>query len=148
MSSRLIELDLAEVSLLLEWKSGVIYRNQVGGNVCYPAEMEGVFVPLDVDDGKSLALQSLPYQSGGIGVSEEIGREIHRLLQASLQTNCISVDFSRLSESWEAWIHVIVDSPEEEKTSVFTSITMKSKHFGPVYGFGRVRGVLTWANSD
>jgi len=54
-------------------------------------------------------------------------------------TAFVTVDRARLSESQEAWVFVLVDSPAEgepESSDI------------PLYGFGRTRGVLTWVNSD
>lgn len=135
---KFIELDLREISLILEWKSGVVYRNQVGGYICYRAEMEGILVPLDFYDDAASGIESLPYPSMAKGISEEIGAAIDQILQSNPETKFISVDFSKLEESWEAWVYVVIDSPPQTD----------GKYFGPVYGFGRANGVLTWANSD
>ncbi len=36
-----------ELMLLLDYPSGVIYQNQVGGNVCWQEELEGILAPID-----------------------------------------------------------------------------------------------------
>ncbi|TLU67238.1 hypothetical protein FE810_02850 [Thalassotalea litorea] len=48
------------------------------------------------------------------------------------ETTAIHVDSSKISDSYEAWVHVIV---EENNFSDFS-------------GFGEFKGVLTWCNSD
>lgn len=141
---QIIDLDLREISLLLEWNSGVVYRNQVGGHVCYRAEMEGVLVPLDFYADVTSQIESLPYSSMAQGITEEIGVAIDRLLQGNPETQFVSVDFSRLKESWEAWVYVVIDSPPRTDAA----IKKHAGYFGPIYGFGSTKGVLTWANSD
>lgn len=146
--NKVVVLYLSEIALLVSWKSGVTYRDQVGGHVCYQAEMEGILVPLDFNENIEQAIEFLPYPSVRKGISKEIGMAIDAFLKSSISANFISVDFSRLEESWEAWIYVNVDSPSLEEGVDSRMNNINPLPYRPVYGFGRSYGVLTWANSD
>lgn len=126
-----------ELWLILDYASGVKYGNQAGGVMCYQGVLEGVLAPLGVDRGGSDRVMGLPYPGAVDGISAEIADVIDAVLAAAPHTAFVTVDRSRLHESWEAWVHVIIDSPDGGDAGK-----------GSVHGFGRTRGVLTWPNSD
>lgn len=143
MPRKLITLkDIPQAMIIAEHPSGVVYRNQVGGVVCWQAEVEGVLAPLDVSDDVADRIAAYPYPSGREGITEEIADTIDALLTSEPGAKHLTVDRARLAESWEAWIYVLIDSPEYNEPS------LSEPYFGPFYGFGKAKGVLTWRNSD
>lgn len=131
-----------ELMLIVECSSGVRYENQVGGVVCWRGEQEGVLAPLDVARSTVEAIQNCPYPQGAQGISPEIADMIDALLAAESRARTLKVDRARLHESWEAWIYIVIDSPRT------TMRDINDDYHGSIYGFGLVRGVLTWQNSD
>ncbi|WP_437926235.1 DUF6210 family protein [Sorangium sp. So ce291] len=131
-----------EIMLVVEHPSGVVYQNQVGGVVCWQAEMEGVLSPLDVSAGAAQRIQDCPYLSGREGITAEVADAIDALLASEPGARFLKVDRARLGQSWEAWVYVLIDSPESSATDA------AGVYHGPIYGFGGARGVLTWPNSD
>jgi hypothetical protein len=131
-----------ELMLIIECSSGVLYENQVGGVVCFPGEQEGVLAPVDVGRAALEAIQNLPYPQGKEGIGAEIADAIDTLLAAEPGARMMKVDRQRLHESWEAWIYVLLDTPRTTLRSI------GSGYHGSAHGFGSVRGVLTWPNSD
>jgi hypothetical protein len=141
--------DLAEPMLVVECPSGVVYMNQVGGNVCWWPELEGVLAPLGMDSEPQEKLAHLPYPNGREGISVEIADAVDELLASARGTQFIRVDRSRLSECWEAWIYVVLDTPVTGECRVEEATTQAGcSYYGEVFGFGAARGVLTWPNSD
>lgn len=128
--------------LIIEHDSGVVYENQVGGNICWPGMQEGVLAPVEVGPLTQEKIEVLPYPNGAAGISVEIADELDTLLASENTTRFLSVDRSRLHECWEAWIYVIISAPPGQ------SVSPGEKYFGPAYGFGIKRAVLTWINSD
>lgn len=132
-----------EVMLVIDERSGVFYQNQVGGNVCAQEELEGVLAPVELDAESVELIAHLPYVNRK-GISDEIADAIDRVLAAvqtkrAIKADVVRVDRSRLQDSWEAWVYVVVDSPENITDDNF---------FDSWLGFGTTRGVLTWPNSD
>lgn len=131
-----------ELMLIVEYRSGVRYLNQVGGVVCAKEEQEGVLAPVDVARPTLEAIQNCPYPQGAQGISPEIADTIDALLASETRARMLKVDRSRLHESWEAWVYVRIDAPFKNVMS------LNDNYYGSVYGFGPARGVLTWQNSD
>ncbi|WP_437951053.1 DUF6210 family protein [Sorangium sp. So ce296] len=131
-----------EIMLVVEHPSGVVYQNQVGGVVCWQAELEGVLSPLDLSDETAQRIQNCPYPSGREGITDEVADTIDALLASEPGARFLKVDRARLGHSWEAWVYVLVDSPDSSASDV------AGTYFGPIRGFGSARGVLTWPNSD
>jgi hypothetical protein len=65
------------------------------------------------------------------------------LLASEPRAHCLRVDRERLDASQEAWIYVLVASPDSSHPDC-----VKEPYLGWTYGFGAARGVLTWINSD
>lgn len=131
-----------ELLLIVEHPSGVVYQNQVGGVTCGQAELQGVLAPLDASAEAVHRIESCPYPAARDGISAEIADTIDQVLAAEPALHFLKVDRARLDECLEAWVHVKIDSPESDVP------TLQGPYFGPVYGFGSVKGVLTWPNSD
>lgn len=143
MATKLILLyDIPGPMFIVQCPSGVIYRNQVGGLATYQEELEGVLSPLDLSDDIEGQLEAFPYPQGRRGITVAIADAIDALLASRPGANFLKVDRARLSECWEAWVHVLIDTPERDEQS------LSGPYFGPVYGFGTTTGVLTWPNSD
>lgn len=128
--------------LIVEHASGVQYQNQVNGVVNWQGEIEGVLAPLRVPLEVAEHLAALPYPQGIGGISSEIADSIDSLMSSTNTTNFLKVDRAQLGESCEAWIYVLIESPEHGQWK------QDGGYFGSVYGFGPTRGVLTWPNSD
>lgn len=106
-----------EVMLVLEHASGVTYENQVGGVVCCRAELEGVLVPIDLHSDAVQQIMDLPYDAG-LGISGELADAIDRALAASPGARYLTVDRTRLAESYEAWVFVVADIPESSENQL------------------------------
>src|ERR1041385_5697651 len=143
MASKLIVLyDLPDdIMLIVEHPSGVRYLNQVGGVTCWQAEMEGVLAPVDTSPDVKERLQNFSYP-GRPGISDQDADTLDGLLASFPGTSFLKVDRTRMNESWEAWVYVLVESPERAEP------TLSGPYFGPLHGFGAAKGVLTWPNSD
>jgi hypothetical protein len=139
------------LGLIVEWPSGVVFSNQTGGTTCLQPEFEGVFVPLRNDcqlPGERLLspetelvayFEGPKHRGAGAirGLDEGDVQFIGSVLAKWRLGAFIAVDSSRLAESHEAWVHVIVGADDRaHELSLF--------EFAP---YPR-RGVLTWSNSD
>jgi hypothetical protein len=148
MSKHVLLYDMEQVMLLIEDPDGVVYQNQVGGVVCWQAELKGILAPLEVTPEDTDRIMSLPYPSGIQGITIEIADAIDEILARSSLTSFLKVDRTRLEESWEAWVHVLIDTPSGDALVDPGAPLHFNMYTGPLYGFGRCRGVLTWPNSD
>lgn len=152
--SRIIELwESVGLGLIIEYPSGIIYSNQTGGTSTLHPELEGVFVPLrndvEVKEPKLVGTQNdlLHYFEGpkhrGTGATSGLDLADADFIQAVLERYClgdiVTVDRSRLRESHEAWVRVIVEREEQNQHDLRIF-----RGFGP---YPRP-GVLTWSNSD
>ncbi len=148
----LIELwDAVGMGLVIEWPSGVLYSNQTGGTSCLQPRIEGVFVPLRNDcelDGHRLIspeAELIEYFEGprhqGAGATRGLSVGDAGFIDSVLvrwRLCPVKVDLSRLSDSHEAWVHVILEGASSEETEL---------PFHDFHSYPR-RGILTWSNSD
>jgi hypothetical protein len=137
----LIRLHDAGLGLIIEHPSGVFFTNQTRGVCCDHPEIEGVFVPLDAEASwlrLNAHFEGPKYRGTGAmhGLDEEDAVFIESVLRDGRIGVPVMVDRSRLDDSHEAWVHVLI----EGETEPFPTIS----GFGP---YPR-RGVLTWPNSD
>jgi hypothetical protein len=132
-----------EAMLIIEHASGVVYQNQVGGTACWQAEQEGILAPLELWPETKKRIFELQFIPGAQGITLDFADALDALLAGEPTSAAVRVDRARLGECWEAWIYVTVDSPVSAEPLV-----VWRDYPGSVLGFGRVRGVLTWPNSD
>ena len=152
--SKVIQLsESVGLGLIIEYPTGVVYSNQTGGTCCLQSQLEGAWVPLRNDvhteDQRFVSpendlceyFEEEKYQGTGAvgGIDVEDADFLDNLLQRYNLTDLIWVDRSRLSESHEAWIYVLIQGEEsgDQTSRIFTN-------FGP---YPR-SGVITWSNSD
>lgn len=144
------------LGLILLCSSGVAYTNQTGGLYCTHPSAEGVFMPI----GTGAQQAALAHVFGGGASSAIDAREadlIDEVLSRSDDTNILSVDRERLTDSHEAWVFVTV-APHPSRYPrlplVGSAETYADPHspirqsFSPIFGFGGARGILTWPNRD
>ena len=129
-----------EVMLVINHASSIKYQNQVGGVVCAIERLEGVLASLAVGAEDIERIMNLPYSQGAEGINTEIADTIDAVLSSDPRTAFVKVDRARLDESWEAWVYVLIETPE--------GTDPVPGYSGSVYGFGSTKGVLTWPNSD
>jgi len=128
--------DFPDLGLIVKAATNVIYTNQTGGFACWHPEVEGFLVPLRTH----LGLRGLnALQSACIGCDDGLNSETADALEsmlARLGFKGIRVDRSKLAESWESWIHVILSG------ELGFDVPLE----GPRPE--RLEAVLTWPNSD
>lgn len=136
--------DAVGMGIIIQYPTGVIYCNQVGGSACLQMELEGIYLPVGNDiEVPSKALLSPeneltayfnskdPDGASGLLRSED-EKPINTIL-SKYQCDFIKVDPDRLNLSYEAWIYISITP---ENNSLMT-------------GFSEcLTGILTWNNSD
>ena len=126
-----------DLGLIVKAPTGVIYSNKSGGFECLHPEMEGFFVPVRTCFGmrELYGLQTLRWTigDGDVGIDEETAERLDWMLSQK-GLDCIRADRSKLAESWQAWVHVIIAGA--------------MGHAVPVEGTRpeTLKGVLTWPN--
>ncbi|MGK3996973.1 DUF6210 family protein [Sorangium sp. So ce1024] len=136
----LVRLHDAGLGIIIQHPSGVLYTNQTCGHCCLQPELEGVYVPFDAEESwlRLNAYFEGP-RYGGTGAMHGLDDEDAAFIESVLRDGRVGVplvvDRSRLKESHEAWVHVLIEGEES---------------FSLASGFGPYprRGVLTWPNSD
>ena len=144
---------ISHVGLIILRKSGVIYSNQVGGYHCFHPEVEGVFYPLNiyhyakdirdkVKDGEDLyellyedldrviGLNSRYHGWCDNGISAKDADKLDDIFK--MYELPFMVDRTRLTESMEAWVYVIITG---EKKGFFE-------------GFVGEKAIFVYPNSD
>lgn len=145
--------DATGAGLIICCESGVRISNQTGGTSCLQPEVEGIFVPLRneylPEEGTLRSIEEdLTQWFGGskhggsgatLGLDQEDADFIEGLLHRSRLSPAVSVDHSRLRDSHEAWVHVIIHGDETAETDLAL--------FSGFAPYPR-SGILTWSNSD
>lgn len=147
-SKRIILYDLEEPMLLISAKSGVLYQNQAGGNLCYQMELEGVLMPLGISTANSSSIEKLNFSSEKKGISRDVADAIDDILSSETETKFLRVDRERMHESMEAWIYVRVTSSQGDFSTIESALLTHNTPLSYSFGFGLCSGVLTWPNSD
>jgi len=129
-----------EVMLVLAHPTGVFYKNQVAGYACRQEELEGVLASVDFSDAQTERIMTFEYPNGG--VDNGVADQLDQVLSSSSRSRFIRVDRSRVADSFEAWVYVVVETPPDEPPPG------RGDYHGSIYGFGAAKGVLTWHNSD
>jgi hypothetical protein len=141
--------DAVGAGLIVELPTGVVYSNQTGGFTCLQRSAEGAFIPIRNDhsywelispERKLLAHFEGP-KHRGTGATQGLDLEdadaIDGILAEFRLAELVRVDRSRLSESHEAWVRVLMIGEESGETKLFQDL-------GP---YPRA-AILTWSNSD
>jgi hypothetical protein len=155
----------AGTGLIIKCATGIAYTNQSCGHHCLHPEQEGAFVPV----GNDVALPSreliskeyeltayfegAPWHGSGAatGLTEADADFIDRILADRPDLRQIRVDRSRLTESHEAWVHVLVNEEEGPMVgSIGADMTHVLQRLTTISGFGPfpLEAILTWNNSD
>lgn len=135
-----IELSsLTQTVLVIPGNTGMVYTNQVGGTECDQPEMEGGIVPIEYDIQIENPLNSLTFKlcelfpEGNPGIIDQVCAEnIQKLLDASPFTKGVEVNWNKLKQSKESWLHVTV------KGTLDDTIDLENVN----------EAILTWPNSD
>jgi len=136
-----LENVLAEMVLIVEHSSDVKYRNSVG-ELERHAEMEGILVPLGTYAEDCERIRSCMPHLSSPGISKEVADMLDSILASTVTAKMLTVDRGRQHDSWNRWLHVLVDSPKSTVVELYPTYT------GAAYGFGRVSGVLTWTDNN
>ena len=129
---------LSGAALILPQKTGVVYTNQVNGSACFERELEGVLIPLNNDclpsNHNELLERYLARFFKDIDSNFDINQmeRFNKLLWNFPETTSIRVDPTKIEDSFEAWINVLVEE----------------NNFSDFEGFGKFSAVLTWCNGD
>jgi hypothetical protein len=143
-------LDAVGLGMIVEMPTGVMYSNQTGGASCLHPRVEGLYVPLANDCTESWELISPERRLAGFfegpkhrgtgatrGFDEEDASFIEQTLAEARLSHVLQLDRSRLRDSHEAWVHVLLLGDDTGSAPLFSGL-------GP---YPR-RAVLTWGNSD
>lgn len=143
---------LDQMALVIEARTGVTYSNQAAGHACAHPELEGILIPFGNDPPLANPEMSLTAILSELLVNvmhldERWADAIDRVLAASTFTRIASVDRTRLHDSMEAWVHVVVDFTQQP---FWRSTVLRTDETIPpiVSGHEHARGVLVWPNSD
>ena len=126
--------------ILVPRKTGVTYTNQTCGTGCRQDEMEGFAIPIsdefddaDYEQGLDFRIcQLFPDGSSGL-IDLKLAEKIQSILASYPESKWIKINFARLEESYEAWLHVTLHENEEYVTAGLPE--------------GQ-EAILTWHNSD
>ena len=130
--------ELSGAALIVPCKSGVVYTNQVNGTACEHPECEGILIPINNDGVRENFASSLEAKLCGLfdgtwdSLDQAKADEIDKVLGQFNETNGITVDRAKLTNSVESWVYVTARETEDSCYS----------------NFGEIQGILTWQNSD
>jgi hypothetical protein len=129
--------NLCGAAVIVPANTGVIYANQVNGTACFQEQLEGLLVPLNNDYLPQEYEQSLEFElrslfRGPEAFNVEKARHIQAALERFQESSGVIVNMARVTESYEAWVHV----------------TLHDVEFSSYSGLEGAEGVLTWPNSD
>ncbi len=128
--------EFAGLGLILLHPSGVLFTNQVAGFVCMHPEVEGVFVPLPERVGRpEVHALRAHFRGNWHTLTEEDAKVVDGIFRSS-QLGFLRVDRARLADSYEAWVYVVVDHPQQDRAMDL------------FHGFTTRAGIVTWMNSD
>lgn len=156
------------IGLIVLGESGVLYTNQTGGHARLHPAAEGWYVPLvdsryDQDAALKAYFNGPPWNGAcAMGITNADADFVDRLLQSSSVSAFLRVDRERLTNSHDAWLHVLIGTVPP-KATVFPPASSPSdagkpdgslpapvpinRAKAPVYGFAGFRGILTWCNT-
>jgi hypothetical protein len=140
---RVVLYSIDSLNLIVRVSSGVVYQNQVGGQLCVQAEQEGVLVPVDMSEEDLSKLLNFEFPQGKQGLDAKSVRFLEQFLASSPSCSFMEIDDARIDESYEAWVHVRV-----RQVPSFFDPSKGETYAGALYGFSGASGILTWPNSD
>ncbi|MBF0236813.1 MAG: hypothetical protein HQM12_03845 [SAR324 cluster bacterium] len=130
---------ICSLMLIIPEKTGVTYENQTWGTTCFQDSLEGILIPISNDYLPKNYEDSLDYQitslfpDGSSGyIDENLAKTIQNILTKYHESKGIKINWDKLKNSHEAWLHVIVNDSESDLYS----------------GLKNIEAVLTWNNSD
>lgn len=130
--------DMNTLMLIIPASTGIIYENQTWGTTCFNDFLEGMLIPTGLDffednpEAAGFDLESL-FPEGGHGFIDRTRAEnIEKRLSAHVETEGIKVNWKKIDQSHEAWLHVIVSDGK------FTTYS----------GLNGREAVFTWPNRD
>ncbi len=131
--------EIASPMMIIPAETGVVYENQTHGTTTLQDSLEGILIPVNSEYNPKEYKKSISYQieslfsEGSAGtISKEIAQKLETIFQNYPETKGISVDWEKLLESHEAWLHVIVSDTKYSDYS----------------GLKNMKAILTWNNSD
>lgn len=152
MAKKVVCLDHIGTGLIIKWPTGIFYSNQAGGTFCIAPEEEGFFFPFGNDaDENNIFLSKEDdlceyftgpkvLSEGAIrGITEKNANDIDEMLSGQLFMVTIKVDRTKLKQSHEAWVHVLVYQN--------VKINENLCHFRGFDSYP-LKAVLIWCNSD
>jgi hypothetical protein len=111
----IVELDdFPDLGLIIKAPTGVRYSNQSGGFACEHPETEGFFVPLRTRAGRSELTTLAGVFRGAWNRLDDVQADAADGALRRHGITSIRVDRSMLSESREAWVHVIVLADDKD----------------------------------
>jgi hypothetical protein len=145
--------DAVGTGLIIEWPTGVYFAAQAGGTACLLPTLEGLYLPIANDieapSGRLVSPEwrleeyfvGAPHCGSGAtgGLDEDDARCIDSILHGWKAASCLTVDRRRLSQSMEAWVHVLIDMAAASDPQLALM-----RDFEPA----PTQGVLVWCNSD
>ncbi len=139
-----IDLYGVDLGVIVALPTGVVYSNQADGVACTHPQQEGAYVPLvthfrDTPPRHDQALVAYfdqrPGNRGHLEPAE--ADELDDILARIQDPFAMTIDRSRLEDSVEAWIHVVLTLP-----------TAPPHYSRPLVLPYPCSGVLVWENSD
>ena len=138
-----LELDLhgLDLGLLLLVPSGIVYTNQANGVACDHPQAEGVLAPFGTAGLQPYSQPLCDYFTSrecNRGHLEGVDADfIDAFLLTTWAPFVVKVDRTRLTESYEAWVFVVL----EGNSPTYSSLTLPGFRFP-------MGAVLVWENSD
>jgi hypothetical protein len=124
--------------LIVPAKTGVVYLNQTGGYSCLQNSLEGYIIPvsdglLPKDYTNSLEWKIEQFFKNRQGIIDQtIAQNIQELLKTCKESSGVNINWERLNDSYESWLHVLVNETE----------------YSDYKGLYNIEAILTWTNSD
>lgn len=138
-----LNLDLhgLDLGLLLLMPSGIVYANQANGVACDHPEAVGVLAPFGMAGLQPYSQALYNYFTSrecNRGHLEEADADfVDAFLLTTWVPFVVKVDRTRLTESYEAWVYVVL----EGNSPTYPSLTLTGCTFP-------MNAVLVWENSD
>ena len=125
-----------DLGLIIKATTGVRHTSQAAGFACEHPEVEGFFVPLRTRIGRPelatlCGISRGAWQSLTEAEADALDRALHRH-----DIRSIRVDRSMLTDSKEAWVHVVVSAADGDAVPLMIGSS------------DELRAILIWPNRD